>query len=310
MKAPTRNYPLEPPTEGRAYSTAARTLGWHPAAAALATLGYFTQAQVTVRDQSGSGAVRTAFFVVGNPRMPEQSIKAAEQLVTGGIAGHKGSLEATNPCSPFLAALAAVENLAALVEWNARGGPVPVAHRDTSPGGSPFLFLQPDARRRKCSAPLPWTAQAKPCGGITVATVAAAMIACGFVPLPEPVTSDNGEAAIAFASGSATLPGFTFFDAVRAVNEVASQDAAAGTLRAPIVIPGFPPDEHPFLYALRAANNVGVLQGMASRAGANPVRNFVSRFNSKRTAFVTDSLLGAPANSGLVRELEKHLTRT
>lgn len=310
MSQPLRNYPLEVPAKGRPYWRAAERLGWHPGAAALATMGYLTSPQVTVLDQSASGGTRTAVFVAPRPGLPGQSIKAAEKLVSGGIAGHRNSLAGTDPRNPFLAALAAVLNLAELMRWNDSGGPVPRAFRDTSPGGCPFLMLLPDERARKNAQAMPWLGKTGPRAGIVKATTAAALVACGFIPFPDTIDGPSGEVAIGFARASATLPDFTVDDAMRAVAEVAAQDARAGGVRAAIVLTGFPPDEHPFLYALRAAHNVAVLQRLSVKAGADPLRHFVNKFNRQRTALITDHLLGSRGDARMLRELDKHLKKS
>lgn len=311
--------PLEVPEPGRPYSRTAQRLGWHPAAAALVTLGWLARAQVSVRESSEHHAARTAFFIHPRPGQPEGSRRHAEKLLAHAIPAHKKSLHLTQPAHPFLAALAAVDNLAALLQWQRDGGALPAAYQIAPAGAAAppaFLTLFTPAEALRARLPLemrPWDRAAHlPVFAISDATVAAALIACGFIPCPDLVPTSAGP-AIGFGPASATLPVFNFQHIEGAIAEVNRADSLPpGTLNARVItLPGFPPDEHPFLYALRAARNVGHLNARAIRAAGDPIRQFVNRYQSKRTALVTDHLLGSdPKYTTLQRELDKHLQRT
>lgn len=310
-----RTYPLEMPAPGRFYRRTAERLGWHPAAAALVTLGWLAAPQVTVRETSAGEAPRVSFFIGPLPRGgKEYAIKAAEKLVARAIPHGKTNLAKTEPGHPFLAALAAIDNLATLLEWHRRGGPIPQAYQLSHPEAaqpSPWLtlflhgekILYPRAELRPW--PFPGT---PPAAGIFDAAAAAAMIACGFIPFPE-LDLSQGKPALAFAAQSTTLPDFTAAAACEAVRHIKAQDARPHAVYPALTLPGYAPDEHPFLYAFRAACNVAHLHKMAARASRDPVRQFTNRFNSRRTALITDHLLHPGQNDLARRELDRHLNR-
>ena len=260
MKPPLKSLPLEVPPPGRPWHRTAVRLGWHPAAAALATMGWTVAPQMTVQRRSGApDTAATAFFVAARKSDPEHSLRNAQRLLaTASAVRSRDALLTANPQHPFLAAMAAVENLATLADWNRRGGPMPMAFAASVQ--CPFLTLLFD--REASTMPqferrfqmLDARTDNANTFAILDAVAVAALMACGFVPFTEVVSTVMGPAAL-FAAESETIDGLTMAAAVETVKKITAMDGNPVRLAEALTLPGYPPEEHPFFYAVRAAQN-------------------------------------------------------
>jgi len=298
--------PLDTPPPGAPWHRASVILGHHIGATALLTCGWRGVPQVTLADQSATGGRTVTWYIAGRPGVPDLTQKKARQLILAARAPGPKGLAATHPQHPFFAALAALENLAALIHWQQTGGPFPALFRR---GNSPFLSMMSDAPDLQ-----PIAAPAATGFAVDDGNLAAALIACGFMPTV--AINPDGQPVLMVPPASLTLPEFKFEDAILAAEHLGdgaknrSLYERISTITAPLTLPGFPTEEHPFFYAFRACRNFVHHHQAIQKAAQDPIRFLKNPFNSQRTALVTASLTGSRGSDTLRRELEKHLRKT
>jgi len=289
--------PLDTPPPGAPWHRASVILGHHIGATALLTCGWRGVPQVTLADQSATGGRTVTWYIAGRPGVPDLTQKKARQLILAARAPGPKGLAATHPQHPFFAALAALENLAALIHWQQTGGPFPALFRRWN---SPFLSMMSDAPDLQ-----PVAVHQRSGFPVHDGDLAAALIACGFIPTVAP--GIGGRPFLVFPIASLTLPDFQFQDAILAVERLTAPSTG---ITAPLTLPGFPAEEHPFFYAFRACRNFVHHHQAIQKAAKDPIRFLKNPFNSQRTALVTASLTGSRGSDTLRRELEKHLRKT
>lgn len=287
--------PLEIPPEGRLWHRASAVLEHHIAATALMTMGWRGVPRVTLEDRSATGGARIAWFMAARPGVPGLSVKDARMMLLSARDRSKQSLAAMQPDAPFLAALAALENLAGLMIWQKTGRDFEV----TMLPQCRFFSLLSDHPDR---VPM----QHKAGGGYPVhdGLFAAALIACGFSPvnamgLVGPVLS--------FPHTSLTFPDMIFPEVEAVAHQMREAYGRRG-IKPPFTLPGYPAEEHPFFYAYHAVLNYAPHRDACVQAARNPDRFLRNPTNSQRTAIVTASLTET-GNDRLRRALAAHLSK-
>lgn len=285
--------PLEIPPEGRLWHRASAVLEHHIAATALMTMGWRGVPRVTLEDRSATGGARIAWFMAARPGVPGLTVKDARMMLLSARDRSKQSLAAVQPDAPFLAALAALENLAGLMIWQQTGRDFEVT---MLPQGRFFSLLSDHPDR----VPVRMTESS----GYIVhdGELAAALIACGFYPTVTP-----GGACLMFPAKSTTFPDLAFKD-VEAVAHQMRESYGRRGIKPPFTLPGYAAEEHPFFYAYHAVLNYAPHRAACVQAARNPDRFLRNPANSQRTAIVTASLT-EKGNDRLRRELAKHLSK-
>lgn len=260
----------------------ARTLGVHPYAVALATLGWPAVCRSYHRETSRGPGLTNTWFIGSHPEQPDLKLEAASKLIDLlPVTGEK----ALPAAHPIHAAIAALANLAGIMDWMQRGGPVPgVTQRGE------FLVLSDTPTVFPAAEPVE--------GGARDVAFLAAAITVGFVPFPALV---NG--AIAFPATSRLRPELTLRDCAAALQPQAI------ALRS---LPGAPPEEHAFFYALQAVRNVAPMLQAQAAAQKNPICEKQNPYVTQYRALVSNALLeGTDALSRRVKAaLHTHLKKT
>jgi hypothetical protein len=238
-----------------------RALGTHPYAVVLSALGWKPAPHAYKREDGDD----LTWFV-------DSEVGRAHDLLTRCElpAGSPKSLEVTDPASPFLAGLCALENLAALQRWG-RTGEAPA-------------FASCGRFFRACgvlSGP-GWGGEAQPVKAVLGFHHAAAITACGFRPWPE-LGAHGDQPLVAFAGESLTFPGLFLAD----IERVCLRPAGA---LAPRELPGFAPEEHPFSYALQSVLALAGFQAAQELARRHPRVVLKSR-NSPASVIATQDAL-------------------
>jgi hypothetical protein len=184
--------------------------------------------------------------------------------------------------------MAALCAYAALQHWTATGGSGPVWRQRGQ-------FLEPGDSG-------PWPSVA-PAAGVQDLTIAAALVAVGFYPVPQLIAGPGDRPAVGLPAESHTFPVLTLQACVEAI-----QRPASGIV-APITLPGFPPEEHPFLYALQALMNLPGFADLEKAAGKFPRVALRSRF-SQRSAIVSAEAVreGRKDTAAFRDRLRRHLS--
>lgn len=238
-----------------------RALGTHPAAVTLGVMGW---RPVPHAYRRADGDELTWF-------VDSEVARAHDLLVRWELPpASPKSLPVADPGSPFLAAMCALECFAALTEWGRsacppgfqRAGnfyrPCPVLQGEGWPGGVP------------------------PVKAFRGFAHAAAIAACGFHPWPE-IGAHGDEPLVAFARESLTFPGLFIEDLER----VCQQPAGGLALRQLL---GFPPEEHPFFYALQSVLALPGFQAAQELARRQP-RVVIKSQNSPASVIASQEAL-------------------
>lgn len=294
-------FPLDLPPPGTPWHRASTFFGTHIGATALMTCGWRGAPRVTLQDQSAAGGSYVTWYIGARTEVPGLTVKAARQLLLAARYKGTNSLAATNPAHPILAALAALENLAAIMLWVKTGK----WHTPARFSTGPYLSLLSDH-----PASIPFLPGADQTDGRIHeekdAVFAAALIACGFHPSGG--QDDSGNYCIYVPGYSLTIPGFTRALARATADTLLHHYGKPGI--APVVsLPGYAPGEHPFCYAFHALLNLQQHLRAIQQAATDPTRFLRSPVNPQRTALVTASILHSPSREPLRNALKDHLKK-
>lgn len=243
-----------------------RALGTHPYAVVLSALGWQPVPHAYHRDDGDDFTwfvdtdVARAHALLAAYEMPADSPK---------------SLATAQPASPFLAGMCALECFAALTQWGRTGTPP----KFTRAGHflCPFGVVHPLG----CGGAEP---SAPPVKAFLGFAHAAAVVACGFAPWPQ-LGAHGDQPLIAFAAESSTFPGLRIDD----IERVCHQPGGANVLVSR-ELPGFPPEEHPFFYALQSVLSLASFQAAQDLARRHPRVVLKSR-NSPASVIATQEAL-------------------
>lgn len=272
LSIPSRNAPDTPLVR------LSRSIGTHPYAVALATCGWQVSADALV----GDFGEEMTWWV-------EDRLTEAQTICRGWEQGVEYSSDFTRfaACMAALTARAAVQRWVnagtAAQHWEARG-----------------RFLHPaDFASTLSSLSVP------PLAAFSLRNLdaAAALIACGFTPLPTLINGIDGTPLVGLPEYSTTFRGLRFTECIDALQR------PADSIVAPITLPDYPPEEHPFLYALQALLN---LPGFAAvqKAAANAPRVALRSRYSPRSAIVpADAIREGRKDTAAFRDrLRTHLS--
>lgn len=259
-----------------------RALGTHPYAVVLSALGWKPVPHAYKREDGDDltwfvdSEVGRAHDLLTRYELPAESAK---------------SLATAEPNSPFLAGMCALENFAALTHWG-RSGSIPGLQR----AGNfyrPASVLQGEG----------WPGSVPPVKAFLGFTHAAAIAACGFHPWPQ-LGAHGDQPLVAFARESATFPGLFIED----VERVCQQPAGGLTLRE---LPGFPPEEHPFFYALQSVLALAGFQAAQDLARKQP-RVVIKSRNSPASVIATQEALreGNRSTAAFRDAVRRHLKKS
>jgi hypothetical protein len=270
LSTPGRNAPDTPLVR------LSRQLGTHPYAVALATCGFRVTADALV----GDFGEELTWWVEDRP-------SEAQDLCAAWEAGRPADPEKA-PAVRFAACMAALCAYAALQHWTATGGSGPVWRQRGQ-------FLEPGPG-------FPWPSSPG-VAAVEDLPLAAAFVAVGFFPIPQLIQTPSGRPAIPLPAESCTFPALTLQACAEAI-----QRPASGIV-APITLPGFPPEEHPFLYALQALMNLPGFADLQKAAGKAPRVALRSRF-SQRSAIVSAEAVreGRKDTAAFRDRLRRHLS--
>lgn len=143
-----------------------------------------------------------------------------------------------------------------------------------------------------------------PLQGVANLPVAAALYAAGFVPVPEvfPATSDRGP-VWAFPQNSTTYP------ALRLDSVIAAIQRPTESIIEPITLPGYPPEEHPFLYGLQCVLNLPGFAALQESARRAPRVGLRSKYSQRSAIVSADSIREGRKDTAAFRDrLHRHLT--
>lgn len=259
-----------------------RALNTHPYAVVLSALGWKPVPYAYKREDGDDltwfvdSEVGRAHSLLTRYELPAESPK---------------SLAASEPNSPFLAGMCALENFAALQNWG-RTGDIPAF-------ASCGRFL------RACgvlNGP-GWGGPAQPAKAILGFAYAAAIATCGFRPWPE-LGAHGDQPLVAFARESQTFPGLFIAD----IERVCVQPASGLALRE---LPGFPAEEHPFFYALQSVLALAGFQAAQDLARKQP-RVVIKSRNSPASVIASQEALreGNRATQDFRDAVRKHLKKS
>lgn len=245
--------------------------GKHPinTAAALHTVGFAVSISVE-KDTGSQGKTTSRWYVSERP-------KDAADLIAGRAKSEamRGTLEKFQVCTLALAIRANLDVwFRSGADWYEMTG----QERPYFAGDSDSVLIRPT----------------------TFDFLAAAMIA-GCALSPRPVDSSAGRMAAISKVGS---HGVIIAELICAY-EAANKRRGKGGVAAPITLPGYPAEEHPFLYAVEALEQVNALRAIEDATTKNPTCMFRGTGGGRgRSALVSESLL-----NGRDQEiLEQHLT--
>lgn len=268
LSIPSRNAPDTPLVR------LSRAIGTHPYAVALATCGWKVSADALV----GDFGEEMTWWV-------EDRLTEAQTVCRGWEQG----LDVSSDSTRFAACMAALTARAAVQRWVDAG----TAAQHWEARGR---FLEP--ADSACILPPPPAAFS-----LRNLDAAAALIACGFTPLPTLMNGIDGTPLVGLPEYSTTFRGLRLTDCIDAL-----QRPADGIV-APITLPDYPPEEHPFLYALQAVLN---LPGFAAvqKAAANAPRVALRSRYSQRSAIVpADAIREGRKDTAAFRDrLRTHLS--
>lgn len=251
-----------------------RQLGTHPYAVALATCGWRVAADALVGDFGDE----LTWWVEDRP-------SEAQKLCAEWEADRPyDSLAATH----FAACMAGLRAFAALRHWIEVGGIGPFWRQSGQ-----FLVPASSGHRPPVQA----------VAGVRDLPIAAALVAVGFLPIPQ-IVSNPGEApAIGLPAESTTFPWLTLNACVAALQRPENGVAA------PITIPGFPPEEHPFLYALQAILNLPGFVAVQQTASKTPRVALRSRYSDRSAIVSADAIREGRRDTAAFRDrLRRHLS--
>jgi hypothetical protein len=134
-------------------------------------------------------------------------------------------------------------------------------------------------------------------------THAAAIIACGFRPWPQ-LGARGDDPLVAFARESATFPGLFIED----IERVCQQPAGGIALR---TLPSFPPEEHPFFYALQSVLALAGFQAAQELARKQP-RVVIKSPNSPASVIASQEALreGNRSTAAFRDAVRRHLKKS
>lgn len=268
LSIPSRNAPDTPLVR------LSRAIGTHPYAVALATCGWKVSADALV----GDFGEEMTWWV-------DDRFTEAQAICRGWEQG----LEVSSDCTRFAACMAALTARAAVQRWVDAGT---VAQHWEARG----RFLHP-ADSASFVQPPPAVVAVKQLDA------ASALIACGFAPQPELISTASGQPAIGLPEYSLTFRGLRIHDCIAALQRPAEGIAP------PVMLPDYPPEEHPMLYALQALLN---LPGFAAvqKAAANAPRVALRSRYSQRSAIVpADAIREGRKDTAAFRDrLRAHLS--
>jgi hypothetical protein len=259
-----------------------RALGTHPYAVVLSALGWKPVPHAYKREDGDDltwfvdSEVGRAHDLLTRYELPAESPKA---------------LAVTDPNSPFLAGMCALETYAALEEWGRSGAPPAFA--------SSGRFYRPCGVLNGGG----WAGNMEPVKAFLGLTHAASIIACGFRPWPQ-LGAHGDQPLVAFARESATFPGLFIEDLER----VCQQPAGGLALR---TLPGFPPEEHPFFYALQSVLALTGFQAAQELARKQP-RVVIKSRNSPASVIATQEALreGNRSTAAFRDAVRRHLKKS
>lgn len=259
-----------------------RALGTHPYAVVLSTLGWKPIPHAYKREDGDDltwfvdNEVGRAHDLLTRYELPAESPKA---------------LAETDPNSPFLAGMCALDNYAALQQWGRSGTPPAFA--------SCGHFYRPCGTLNGTG----WGGETEPVKAFLGFTHAAAIAACGFRPWPQ-LGAHGDQPLVAFARESATFPGLFIED----VERVCQQPAGCLSLRQ---LPGFPPEEHPFFYALQSVLALASFQAAQELARRQP-RVVIKSRNSPASVIATQEALreGNRSTAAFRDAVRRHLKKS
>lgn len=294
MKTFTIEFP-EPTEPSNPVTDTARALGIHPWIIALVTLGWPAAPLVHHTDNSIGPALHPTWYIGSLPGRRDRSQSAAAGLIFAASSKHCPPAKRLPANHNFHGIMAALRSLVTLRQWWEKGGnltsiPVPGTGASVAIPGTPI------------SAPVPVL-------GVVDLGLAAALIACGFLPSPQPVTG-GGHRGVGFADDP-LRPGLLhhcdriFTQCLEAMRHGRS----FAEITATAVLENFPPGEHPFLYALPAILNFPGLLDRQQRTARNAVLIRQSPYNPQRRIIISNSLMeGKDPRSQQIKALaEKHL---
>ena len=143
-----------------------------------------------------------------------------------------------------------------------------------------------------------------PLQGVANLPVAAAIYAAGFIPVPEvfPATSDRGP-VWAFPQNS------TIYPALRLDAVVAAVRRPTELIIEPITLPGYPPEEHPFLYGLQCVLNLPCFAILQESARKAPRVGLRSKYSHRSAIVSADSIREGRKETAAFRDrLHRHLS--
>lgn len=258
-----------------------RALGTHPYAAALSALN-FKPVPCAYHREDGDDLT---WFV-------DHDVSRAHDLLTRYElpAESDKSLAATDPASPFLASMCAIECFAGLKAWQ-RTQTVP-----------PFVPLGQFFRPGNSSALASYWNGRQPVKAFASDLYAAAAIAVGFLPWPV-LGSHGGVPLFAFAAESASFPGLTIADIERA--------SAPQERLTPRQLPGYATEEHPFFYALQALLNLAGFAEAQRLARKHPRVALKSRHSTASAIVSAEALREGRRDTAAFRDrLYAHLSKS
>ena len=249
--------------------------GKHPinAAAALHTVGFPVSISVE-KDTGSQGKTTSRWYVSDRP-------KDAADLIAGRVKSEsmRGTLEKYQVCMLALAIRANLEVwFRSGADWYELTGQE-MPSMPTILGNHEFVRIKPTS----------------------FDFMASAMIA-GCILSPRPVHSPDGTMAAMSKTGS---HGVHIQSLIKAYEDANNRRRGKSVVAAPIMLPGYPIEEHPFLYAVEALEQVKALRTIEAATTKNPTCMFRGTGSGRgRSALVSESLL-----NGREQEiLEQHLT--
>ncbi len=249
---------------------------------ALAALGFFVKPNVHLHPDGPTQKAHKQVTWMVAP-MSQDGTQNAKELIP---AWRDKSLLKSAPNHPLLAALFSLQTRQILADWRKGIGAMP--HVVILPGSKLARAVPPSERSRAADISPHLTG---PVEVLSLDDAAAAITAghgvTGMIPQGCRITSRGAFSEI--------VPAATLAAA-------AAQIEASPARSATLAIPGFPPGEHPFLYALSAIRQARALQQWAE--SMDPTLHLNSRV-SEKVALVSQSIMEGP--SGFKEHVFKHL---
>jgi len=262
-----------------------------PEAVALSALGALPEIDVYVVEATGK---KWDQWALRGPSIPFAApILTAARLPVD----HPESLERTAPAHPYLAGRYALETHERLEAWIRTPLEVPVFTRTRGP----LCRLDAPGAVIPSGPPFCWT----PALVVPDLCHAAALIVCGFVPVPKLWETPGRPVGIGFAAGeSATMPGITWPIVHAAARASVRPDGVidCSALR----IGDTPAGEHPWCFALQSLAHAGAARGLRREAGKDPT--LIMRGRGQRSAIVSLSVTEESFSDSSIRDqLPRHL---